>query len=61
MKLVSFCYRNQQGIGVINEQSQIVDLTYALSAKHAPLDMIDFIRLGRAGLVACGQGTGSRQ
>ena len=51
MKLVSFISRNQPRIGVINEESQIVDLTFALSPeKGLPLNMIDFIKLGSEGL-----------
>lgn len=51
MKLVSFIYRDQQRIGVINSELQIVDLSLALApAENRPLSMIDFIKLGAEGL-----------
>ena len=47
MKLVSFRYRNQDRIGVINSELQIVDLGLALPLlKNLPNNMIDFIKLG---------------
>ncbi len=51
MKLVSFSHLDQEKIGVINDRSQLIDLSLALSREqHPPLNMIDFIKLGGEGL-----------
>lgn len=51
MKLVSFIYQGQERIGVINTESQIVDLGPALSLQNKPVsNMIDFINMGGEGL-----------
>lgn len=56
MKLVSFTYRDQERIGVINAESRIVDLGLALSQlKDQPRTMIDFIKLGDEGLALAAQ------
>jgi 2-keto-4-pentenoate hydratase/2-oxohepta-3-ene-1,7-dioic acid hydratase in catechol pathway len=50
MKLVSFSYRNLDRIGIINDESQIIDIALALPLMHdLPGNMIDFIKLGDAG------------
>ena len=56
MKLVSFNYRDQERIGVVNEELRIVDLGLALpQLKDHPRNMIDFIRLGEEGLALAAQ------
>jgi 2-keto-4-pentenoate hydratase/2-oxohepta-3-ene-1,7-dioic acid hydratase in catechol pathway len=51
MKLVSFNYRDQERIGAINAELQIIDLGLALpQLKDHPHNMIDFIKLGDEGL-----------
>ncbi len=51
MKLVSFRYLGLERIGVIKNQSQIVDLGLALPAEqNLPRTMIDLIKLGDEGL-----------
>jgi 2,4-diketo-3-deoxy-L-fuconate hydrolase len=51
MKLVSFTHRDEERIGVIQGESQVIDLSLALPAeKSLPLNMIDFIRLGDRGI-----------
>jgi 2,4-diketo-3-deoxy-L-fuconate hydrolase len=51
MKLVSFSYRDQPRVGVINEEGLVVDLTPVLqSGKNCPPDMIDFINMGDEGI-----------
>lgn len=56
MKLVSFNYRDQERIGVINAKSQIVDLDLVLSQlKDHPRNMIEFIKTGDEGLALAAQ------
>lgn len=51
MKLVSFSYLGQERIGVVKNDSQIVDLSLALPhLENVPCTMIDFVKLGNAGL-----------
>jgi 2,4-diketo-3-deoxy-L-fuconate hydrolase len=60
MKLVSFSYRGQDRIGVINGESEIVDLGLALPLlKNFPGNMIDFINLGDEGLALATKALGS--
>ena len=60
MKLVSFSYRGQDRIGVINGESKIVDLGLALPlVENFPCNMIDFINLGDEGLVLAAKALGS--
>lgn len=50
MKLVSFNYQSEDRIGVINKESQVIDLGCALpDEKNLPVNMIDLIRLGDKG------------
>ncbi|MFW2366344.1 MAG: fumarylacetoacetate hydrolase family protein, partial [Desulforhopalus sp.] len=51
MKLVSFKYQDEERIGVIHGEDELIDLSQALAPeKNLPSRMIDFIRLGDAGL-----------
>lgn len=51
MKLASFGYHGKDRIGVINGESQLVDLVLALPfVKNVPSNMIDFIKLGDEGI-----------
>jgi 2,4-didehydro-3-deoxy-L-rhamnonate hydrolase len=57
MKLVSFRHLGQERIGIINSQSQLVDLSLALPAdKNIPGNMIEFISLGEEGLALAAEG-----
>ena len=56
MKLISFNYRDQERIGVINADLRIIDLGLALpQLKDKPRNMIDFIKLGDEGLALAAQ------
>ena len=56
MKLVSFTYRGEERIGVMKEQSQVIDLSLALPAeKKFPFNMIDFIKSGDEGVSLAAQ------
>ncbi len=51
MKLVSYIYKGESQIGVIDSKSRIVDLALALpSEEKLRCGMIDFIKLGEEGL-----------
>ncbi len=51
MKFVSFNYKDKDRLGVIGDESQIIDLDLALSLeKNIPSNMIDFIKLGDQGV-----------
>lgn len=50
MKLVSFSYQGKQRVGVMDGDSNVIDLTSALLSVHTnPIDMIDFIKMGDKG------------
>jgi 2,4-diketo-3-deoxy-L-fuconate hydrolase len=50
MKLVSFIYQNERKVGVVVDESQIVDLTPELvSDTNITPDMIDLIKMGEDG------------
>ena len=51
MKFVSFNYKDKDRIGVMRDESQVIDLNLALSSeKKIPSTMIDLIKLGDKGL-----------
>ncbi len=51
MKLVTFSYLGQDRIGVVNDESQIVDIALALPLEeNLPRNMIELIQLGDEGL-----------